>query len=105
MGAKTPLDEAGRDDAVRYLSVPAGSQRPTRTDSHGQRPRNTLTSTNPKADLSSGPGRCRATGTPKSPNGTMPAADSTIRVVPHPARPGPKLPGEGFTADGGEDLS
>ena len=31
------------------MSVPAGSQPPDRTDSHGHCPRNTLTSTNPKA--------------------------------------------------------
>jgi hypothetical protein len=39
-----------RGDAVRLpVSVPAGSQPPDRTDSHGHCPRNTLTSTNLKA--------------------------------------------------------
>jgi hypothetical protein len=33
---------------VIYMSVPAGSQPPDRTDSHGHCPRNTLTSTNLK---------------------------------------------------------
>ena len=42
------------DAAVRYMSVPAGSRPPCRTDSHGQRPRNTLTSTDLKAGPSPG---------------------------------------------------
>src|SRR5207245_6015490 len=49
-----PPDESCRDDAVRYMSVLAGSQPPTRTDSHGHCPRNTLTSTNLKARTARG---------------------------------------------------
>ena len=49
--------EACRSDAVRYMSVPAGSQPPDRTDSHGHCPRSTLSSTNLKAGPASGSGR------------------------------------------------
>jgi hypothetical protein len=43
------------------MSVPAGSRPPDRTDSHGHRPCNTLTSTNLKADLPPAP-TARRTG-------------------------------------------
>ena len=47
--AQTPPGEVRRTDAVRHMSVPARSQPPDRTDSHGHCPQNSLTSTNLKA--------------------------------------------------------
>jgi hypothetical protein len=50
--ARQPPRDVCCDDAVRYMSVPTGSLQLTRTDSHGHRPCNALTSTNLKAGSS-----------------------------------------------------
>ena len=52
------------DDAVRYVSVPADSQPPDRTDSHGHRPRSAPDLPRPDHRPRPGPSRVRQPGRP-----------------------------------------
>ena len=72
------------------MSVLAGSQPPTRTDSHGHCPRNTLTSTNLKAGTAPGSAAHRkghGTAHRKAPQGTMPAGPRRSSTICPGCRP------------------